>query len=109
MPPSYDLHRFSLDHPNLSCYTEIIWDGLKITTILIHVQGGGPFKESFKKFYMYNYIISRHEITATTKLVISVRAGGKPPAGITKFVLFIFWATYLYLYIHVGERPLQSS
>ena len=32
----------------------------------------------------------------STKLVISVRAGGKPPAGlITNFVLIIFWASYV--------------
>ena len=47
---------------------------------------------------MYN--ISSPENNDSTKLVISVRAGGKPPAGwITNFVLIIFWASYvIYLY-----------
>ena len=44
--------------------------------------------------------MSSPENNDSTKWVISVRAGGKPPAGwITNFVLIIFWASYvIYLY-----------
>ena len=44
--------------------------------------------------------MSSPENNDSTKLVISVHAGGKPPAGrITIFVLCIFWASYvIYLY-----------
>ena len=47
---------------------------------------------------MYN--ISNPENNDSTKLMISVRAGGKPLAGwITNCVLVIFWASYvIYLY-----------
>ena len=39
------------------------------------------------------------------RLVISVRAGGKPPAGrITNFVLILFWANYV-IYLFKGLRP----
>ena len=49
---------------------------------------------------MYN--ISSPESNDSTKLVISVRAGGKPPAGwITNVVLIIFWANYvIYIYLY---------
>ena len=57
---------------------------------------------------MYN--VSSPENNDSTKLVISVRAGGKPPAGrITNFVLIICWAsyvvylynTYIYIYMYI--------
>ena len=68
---------------------------------------------------MYN--ISGPQDNDSAKLVISVRAGGKPPAGrITKFVPIVFWGqlwyifmqhihiyiereayTYLYMYINI--------
>ena len=44
--------------------------------------------------------MSSLENNDSTKLAISIRAGGKPPAGwITNFVLIIFWASYVIYYI----------
>ena len=55
--------------------------------------------------YIYMYIIqicntSSPDNNDSTKLVISIRAGGKPPAWrITNFELIISWASYvIYLY-----------
>ena len=52
---------------------------------------------------MYN--ISSLENDDSTKLVITVRAGGKPLAGITNSVLIFFWDictyTYICIYIHI--------
>ena len=68
-------------------------------------QGPGPNARAKRALdssvYIYIYNISSPENNDTTKLVISIRAGGKPLAGrITNFVLIIFQASYvIYLYI----------
>ena len=68
--------------------------------------------------YIYKYNMSCPDNNDSTKLVISVRAGGKPPAGrITNFVLIIFWAsyviylydTYIYIYIYMYTYPLAAT
>ena len=51
--------------------------------------------------YKYKYIISIPENNDSTKLVISLCAGGKPPAGRNTDFVYIYIYISLYIYIHI--------
>ena len=66
----------------------------------------------FIYIYIYIYNISspenynHGENIMSTKLVISIRAGSKPPAGwITNFVLIIFWPSNVVLLYNIHWLP----